>query len=330
MSDAPESLPDIVIHPIAPPAFPPLAGVWRRLFAFVVDLLILGIVAEGLGFLFPDFLFSIGPFGQLLGLVFILPYFGIMNSSLCGGQTLGKKLFKIAVRGTDNQPIKLWPSFLRAVLLIAPIHVQLCLTFWMKSMIASAVVSSLIYGWMLSILVLFIFNRQARQCSHDLLMHTYVVDLKGEKVEEFFETSKPSRILAAACLIAVFVGYSGVTTFNTLRSQKSGLEPLFEVLSSDPRFFTTRVSNTAYVDAKNNQENTLSVDLWYKGTTNSLVAGQINRDIAPLIFSSVKNIADYDTIQVKISSRRYLGLYSYNLTNYFTGTVEEWRQMVGE
>ena len=330
MTDKFESAPDIVIHPKAPPALPPVAGPWKRIFAFVVDLLVLALPAEGLGFLFPNFLFTIGPFGQLLGLVFILPYFGIMNSVLCGGQTLGKKLFKIAVRGSDNQPIALWPSFLRAVLLIVPIHLLLCLTFWMKSMIAAAVVSSLVYGWMVSIVVLFLVNKQARQGTHDLLLHTYVVDLKGEKVEEFLETSKASRILAAACLIVVVVGYSGVTAFKTIRAQNSGLSPLFETLSSDPRFFTTRVSNTAYIDEKNNQENTLSIDLWYKGTTTPIVSQQINRDIAPLIFSSVSNIEDYDTIQVKISSRRYLGLYSYNITNYYTGTLEEWRQSAGE
>jgi uncharacterized RDD family membrane protein YckC len=330
MTDPTNSVPDIIIHPKPEPMIPPITNAWRRFFAFMVDLVVLGVVAEGLGFLFANPLYEIGPFGQLLGLVFILPYFGVMNSRLCGGQTLGKKLFKIAVRGADNLPISLGKSFLRAVLLIAPIHLLLCLTFWMNNRYVTAFIASLVYGWLTALVIVYLVNKQARQTSHDLIVHTFVVDLRKDKIEEFPETSKPTRILALACLAVVVVGYTGVTLFNGLRSNNSNLQGLYDAVSTDSRFFTTRVSNTSYLDTDNKTEKTLTIDLWYKGALSPFITSQINRDLAPLIFENVPDIDSYNTIQVKISSRRYLGLYSYNLTNNFTGTVAEWQQSAGE
>lgn len=330
MTDLTNPVPDIVIHPKPEPAIPPIANAWRRLFAFMVDLVILGVVAEGLGFLFANPLYEIGPFGQLLGLVFILPYFGIMNSHLSGGQTLGKKLFKIAVRGADNQPIGLGVSFLRASLLIVPVHLLSCLSFWVTNRYVTAFLASVVYAWMVALVIVYLVNKQARQTSHDLIVHTFVVDLRKDKIEEFPETSKPTRILALACLAVVVVGYTGVTLFNGLRSNNSSLQGLYDAVSTDSRFFTTRVSNTSYLDTDNKTEKTLTIDVWYKGALNPFITSQINRDLAPLIFENVSDIDSYNTIQVKISSRRYLGLYSYNVTNYFTGTVDEWRQSAGE
>ena len=114
-----ENIPEqITSEPIF--TFPPIAGFWRRFFAWFVDSIILGVIGQIIGIAFASFFFSIGPYGRPIGLLFIIPYFGIMNSKIGGGQTLGKRWLKIAVRNNNNEPIELWRSIIRISLLALP------------------------------------------------------------------------------------------------------------------------------------------------------------------------------------------------------------------
>ena len=100
--------------------FPPIAGFWRRFFAWLVDMLILGVTGQILGLIFSTFLFSLGPYGRPIELLFVVPYFGIMNSKIGGGQTIGKRLFKLSVRNQNNETIGLGRSIVRNPNLIHP------------------------------------------------------------------------------------------------------------------------------------------------------------------------------------------------------------------
>ena len=59
---------------------PPISGFWRRFFAWAVDTIILGAVGQLIGLLFSSYLYNLGPYGRPIGLLFIIPYFGILNS----------------------------------------------------------------------------------------------------------------------------------------------------------------------------------------------------------------------------------------------------------
>jgi hypothetical protein len=74
-----------------------IAGFWRRFFAFALDVSILAIPLNILGFVFRDITFALGPWGRLIGYGIIFFYWSYFNSSLHKGQTIGKKLMKIAV-----------------------------------------------------------------------------------------------------------------------------------------------------------------------------------------------------------------------------------------
>ena len=102
------------------PTFPPIANFWRRIFALLLDYLIIGFAGFILSLPFAFLLFKIGPYGRLIGLFIILPYFGIMNSKICNGQTLGKRMLKIAVRNKNNRNISLQLSFARIAILLIP------------------------------------------------------------------------------------------------------------------------------------------------------------------------------------------------------------------
>jgi hypothetical protein len=74
-----------------------IAGFWRRLLAFALDSLITSLPCFLLGFVF-DSVFSVSTvYGGFIGFVFTVAYFGIFNSSVAQGQSLGQRMMKIQV-----------------------------------------------------------------------------------------------------------------------------------------------------------------------------------------------------------------------------------------
>ena len=74
-----------------------ISGFWRRGAALMIDWLILGLPMLLLGLLMFRWLAGLGQTGRLIGFVVALLYFGLSNSRLSGGQTIGKRLQGIRV-----------------------------------------------------------------------------------------------------------------------------------------------------------------------------------------------------------------------------------------
>lgn len=83
--------------------------------------------------------------GRPIGLLLIIPYFGLMNSKIGDGQTIGKRLLKIAVRNKSNEPIELG----RAITRILIIYLPILLNGWSLPLFQNYILS-----WVLSLIVL--------------------------------------------------------------------------------------------------------------------------------------------------------------------------------
>lgn len=160
----------------APLAAPCAAGFWRRSAAFIVDALVLGAIGALAGWALFDVFARMGGYGRALGFVLALAYFGVMNSTLCAGQTLGKRLLGVRVVGKDGSPLSLPQSLLRySVLGIpfflngAPLDTDVVLSP------LAYVLSLVIFGGLASILYLYVFNRRGRRSLHDLAVGSSVV-----------------------------------------------------------------------------------------------------------------------------------------------------------
>ncbi len=81
------------------------SGFWRRVFAYSIDAILLGIIGLALGFTFYEHFLAIGQTGRLYGLVIYLAYFATMNSKIGNGQTLGKRMLGIKVVGLDGSTL---------------------------------------------------------------------------------------------------------------------------------------------------------------------------------------------------------------------------------
>jgi len=154
-----------------------ISGFWRRFAAFGIDCLLLGIIGSALGIFFSDFFQHLGIWGTVLGFAIALPYFGLLNSSIGNGQTLGKRLMHIRVVDRDGQTISLRISLIRYSILA---------TLWFLNigMLPASFgaswfgmeVGAFLSGVQLSVAYLYVFNRQTRQSLHDFMVGTYVVE----------------------------------------------------------------------------------------------------------------------------------------------------------
>lgn len=158
----------------------PIAGFWRRLLAFALDSLFIWLFGGFLGLVYFDEFVSMGNWGRLIGLIVFVAYFGFLNSTWGGGQSLGKRICKIMVVGTDGQNISIQRSMLRAAILGLPgilnnYTMPLSGMNTPSRMFGLFIIGMSIFGVGLGIIYFYIFNTRTRQSLHDLICSTYVV-----------------------------------------------------------------------------------------------------------------------------------------------------------
>lgn len=189
----------------APLPLSAFAGFWRRVGAFLVDVLVLGAVGVMLGMAFGDDLARLGPWGRLVGFGVALVYFGVLNSRLGGGQTLGKRLLKVRVVGADGAALPVS----RAVARFCPVGVA---WFANNLLLPPAVLMSpwghllslAVFGLGLSSLYLLVFNRPSRRTLHDWLVGSRVVPMQGQG--EAAPAKRVHQVVVAALVLAAGLG----------------------------------------------------------------------------------------------------------------------------
>lgn len=154
-----------------------ICGFWRRLAALVVDGLLLGTVGFLLGLLFSEQFIALGAWGRWLGFIIELAYFGLLNSRLGNGQTLGKRLLKIRVVDGESQLLSLPRAMVRAAILATPFALNgIDPGASASNLYLMVPLSVLLFGGLFSILYLYLFNRRTRQSLHDLAVGSFVVN----------------------------------------------------------------------------------------------------------------------------------------------------------
>lgn len=219
-----------------------ISGFWRRVVAFFVDTLILGVVGLVLGLLLESFFAQMGAWGRLVGFSIALIYFGVMNSSIVGGQTIGKRALKIRVVGSENVPIGFERSVVRYLILATPFSLNGA-QFSNEVMLSYLIypLSLIVFGGIFSILYLYIFNRVTRQSLHDLVVGTYVVNASAEKRE----VGKVWNVHVAVVVI-LFIASAIAPAFTAQLHQSKPFKGMLAVqsaLSNDPDVAYATVSS---------------------------------------------------------------------------------------
>ena len=289
-----------------------ISGFWRRIGAFVIDSAILGGVGYGLGMIFEKQFVELGGWSRLVGFCIALAYFGIMNSRISGGQTLGKKVLKIKVVDGENQPIDVVRSFTRYSILGIPYFLNgahftsnALSSYWIYPL------SFVIFGGMASTVYLYIFNRVTRQSLHDLIVGTFVVNVNVEKQEPGTVWRPHLLVVAAffilAAIMPVFTTHlSQSGTFRDLLSAQAAImkEPSvgYASVSYGKRSFSSATNGTATTT-------TYVIAQAFTGT-NDIGDAQTARKLAEILVKRYPESLKKDTIQIKLTYGYDIGIAS--------------------
>jgi uncharacterized RDD family membrane protein YckC len=188
----------------------PIAGFWRRLAALLVDYLILAVPTAMLGFAAEGWVSSLGQSGRLIGFTVALLYFGLLNSVLGGGRTIGKRWFGIRVIDRSGKALSPIRSIARYLVIAVPFFLN---GVWFDVDAGSAgpmtyalgiLLGFLVFGGLGATVYLFIFNRRTRQSLHDLAVGSFVV--RGEPVPIGLATPRVHLIIAGCWLVLALIG----------------------------------------------------------------------------------------------------------------------------
>lgn len=184
-----------------------IGPLWRRILAFLIDSVAVGLIGAFLGYFFFDLLMELGPAGRLVGYVVGLFYFAIPESSFGNGQSLGKRLLLLRVINKRGELLSIERSLIRYTAFAIP---------WLLSGLIvpisrtpSALVLLLdvtVLGLGGASLYLMAFNRNTRQGIHDLVVGSYLAEAGKEGPESAQPIWKLHWFVAATLVLLAAAG----------------------------------------------------------------------------------------------------------------------------
>ena len=304
-----------------------IAGFWRRLAAFLIDVLFLGILGLALGSAFFDFFAGLGSWGRFIGFFVALVYFGLADSALTKGQTLGKRLMRIRVISTRGTPLNPGHAALRYVIVGVPYFLNgLPLDWQSHGEWLFSLLSLLVVGLGLSICYMYVFNRRTRQSVHDVLTESYVI---RASISEGPPSISPWKghfvvvalVLAASALAPLLVSrLANVTPFK-------GLLALQQAIQADPE--------VRYASVIKGESHFFSVQSGSR-TTRDLLSrvvlarkiqdcdGFANR-VAGIILAKYPEASGMDALRITVAYGYDIGIASSWTNQLFDFSPAQWR-----
>ncbi len=293
-----------------------------RVFAILIDCLILGILGLLLGLVFESAFVGWGEWGILFGFVISGLYFGIMNSEYLNGQTIGKYLLGIQVVNGNNETISIKKSLLRYLILGIPFFLNgagSLDSFYVNYLQYAHVL--MVFGGILSIVYLYIFNTKTRQSLHDLVVGTYVVNtgIKQEHINPVWKVH--FAVIGALFFLAGLAPYVGSLFFD-----KSDMDKIITVQKSIVTHKAIRKADIQYItsydltsDSADNETTNINVMAY-------IVEGDItNKSLALELLETIgafyPDTSKYDTIQIHLIYGYDIGIWSKYETATYTHTT---------
>lgn len=293
-----------------------LSKFWSRVWALLIDSLILGIFGYILGSVFENFFISLGEEAKLIGWFISLAYFSILNSKLNNGQTIGKKIMKIQVTDIEGRTVSLKTSFIRSLILTAPFFLNgFKITGSETFSVVNIIQSMIIFTLGLGIMVFYIFNKETRQSLHDIVAKTYVVqDRRNNTVTMMPQPKKLPFYITGALLLLVVI--TSVYSYSS-NSEIKKLLPVYEKVSQQDHVLRASISMNHF---SGNKQHVYTISI--KTDKKQQYDGHMETD--PVIKEAVETFlnskvydSDQDVLNVVIGSGFDIGIarqnYSYNI-----------------
>ncbi|HEY4318871.1 MAG TPA: RDD family protein [Herbaspirillum sp.] len=321
---------------------PAISPLWKRAVAYFLDWILLAVAGMCLGFLLFDALAGIGVWGGAIGFAIAMLYFGICDSNMRNGQSLGKVAMRIRVASRNGAPLPLPKAFVRAAILLVPyflVGIPFDLTAHLG---ASVVLSVLIFGTAFGLGYLLLFNRGTRQSLQDLAVGAYVVraDINTPAGTPLFHPLARVHKTVVALLFIVAGVLPVVGAQLTAKEPFVSLLALQNRIAAEPGVARANVTDgaTAHPDAK---EGAGTAEGSAKGTGRSLSIQVALKSkalfeepladrIARIALDNPVAAGNKDAIAVTLSYGYDIGIASAQTAKVFTHSPAEWRARLGQ
>ena len=306
-----------------------ISGFWRRIFAGCIDGFFLGLIGAILGLFFFEFLAQLGGWGRLFGLCIGLAYYGLLNSSIGKGQTLGKRLLKIEVVDEKGEHISLARSSLRVAILDAPYFLNMAMI--PSSMIQSPlglIISFIIFGFIGASIYLYLFNRRTRQSLHDLVVGTFVVKTSRQERVVHAPVWKMHFVIVAVWFLAVL----GFVIVSYVTAQKGVFPQLLTVQKKIQATGKVHVAS-AFVGEKWHTENGVRVTKTYFRTVavwrrKPEDFEEAAKQIAFVVLREYPEIMGKDALIVTVSYGYDIGIGQSWKNATYNRSPKEWQEVL--
>ena len=283
---------------------------WKRWLAYFIDsVFIIGGIFSIIAAAIPDSIFVLGKFTCLIGIIATILYFGIMNSQICKGQTLGKSVLGIKVVDKFGNYLSVSQSFVRTIILV------ICLTLPYMFMAMASLYSfdttenfiaalSISCGVMFDLL--FLFNIKTRQTLHDLATRSYVVNhncqcnLKNSKMNStpFVFALIPTLIIALPLCLANLKLFQELKTPDSTAAKKQEF-----IVELENKLDINITKLVPYNTSDNSQA--YQIYIFTTDINNENLVNRVREELAP----AITNITLHRTINLG-------NVVSYNLRHY--------------
>lgn len=310
-----------------PPEVAAIAGFWRRLAAFLIDMLILGIIGVVLGAILYRQFSALGAWGRLLGFVVTLIYFGVTESRLGGGQSLGMRAMGLRIVSSNGEAIGVPAAFLRAgIFCLAYFLNGAGIDFGAINEWAAMGVSTLTFGLIFSVFYLLVFNRRTRQSIHDLAVGAFVV--KAGPGELSFGTVPVWRGHAVVVGVAMLALVAGGLILSKNMTKEAGIGALMQAHQA-----ISQLPGVDRVGIYMNTSNLVGTESTHRLLINAVVDASadepevIAQRMAQLALKSVPEASSQKEIVVTLVSGYDIGIASSWKSTMYVHTPEEWRAL---
>lgn len=302
---------------------------WVRIWAFLIDSLILGVFGYILGLIFSNFFISLGESAKLVGWIISLAYFSILNSNIHQGQTFGKKWMNIQVVDITGNPVSLKTSFIRALVYTTPFFLN---GFKIPGLHTFSIVTIMqgviIFTGGIGIIVFYIFNKETRQSLHDIIAKTYVVQEYRNNEFSFMPAVKklPYYITGGIFAIVIMTSIYGLNSNSEIKK----LVPVYEEILAQDHISNASVSMN-YSSLGNSENNRLSYTVFIKVDKNLKSEDnnnnpELKKAVETFINSKVYE-TDNDILNAVVGSGFNIGIASQNYSYSFSRPIHEWKRI---
>lgn len=301
-----------------------IAGFWRRSGAFLIDILVLGLVGYGLGLLLHAQFAALGAGGRAVGFVIALAYFGSMDSRLFEGRSVGKRALDIRVADARGRPLSVRKALLRSTVFCIPYFLNgIALGDGQTGLLFPVIQALAVFVLGGAICYLFLFNRRTRQSIHDLLVGALVVHGSSTALAQPAPLWRGHlAILTAWCVLAV-----GALAYLHSRLDAGILRPLMDVQQQVNRLPGIRTASIVEGSHfASGDKRTRFVAIQAVNGRDAVDQNTIARDIARIVLLAYPRAQKLDAISVSVMEGYDIGIASNWRIRTFSSTPDAWRK----